>query len=222
MGVKKAETKFGKIDYEINFYSKLLFGFSFTMSVLLLVLSGVNIESQWYIQFTRYILLLSSIIPISMRVNIDFAKLVYSLRINRDQDIDGCLVRNSSIPEELGRIEHLLCDKTGTLTQNFMIFKQICCQMGNFTEDSMKELKKYVEKNIEKCPTTCSEYPIIKGKKKDRMAVFRDFMTALMVCHNVTPTYDGDDRNLQASSPDEIALVKFAEKLGNHYTTNLY
>lgn len=219
MGIKRPQTKFGKIDYEINFQSKLLFSFSFTMSVVLQVLSGINIESNWHIQFIRYILLQSSIIPISLRVNIDFAKLVYSARINKDKDIEGTIVRNTSIPEELGRIEHLLCDKTGTLTQNYMIFKQICCMMGNFSEDTEADLKRYIEMNIDKSATTCSEWPLSDGKKKDRMSVFRDFLTAIMVCHNVTPTFDSGVRNLKASSPDEIALVKYGEHLG-YYLAN--
>jgi len=37
----------------------------------------------------------------------------------------GTEARNSSIPEELGRINYLLCDKTGTLTKNEMIFKNL-------------------------------------------------------------------------------------------------
>ena len=40
-------------------------------------------------------------------------------------------------------------------------------------------------------------------------------MTALALCHNVTPTYPNpNNKNIveyQASSPDEVALVKFAE-----------
>ena len=51
-----------------------------------------------------------------MRVNIDFAKLIYCYKINKDQEIEGTKARNSSIPEELGRIQFLLTDKTGTLT----------------------------------------------------------------------------------------------------------
>ena len=48
-------------------------------------------------------------------------KLVYSWMIQQDKSIPNTLVRSSTIPEELGRIEYLLCDKTGTLTQNEMV-----------------------------------------------------------------------------------------------------
>ena len=40
----------------------------------------------------------------------------------------------------------------------------------------------------------------------------RDLVTSLAVCHNVTPVInDKEERELQASSPDEVALVTFAE-----------
>lgn len=43
-------------------------------------------------------------------------------------------------------------------------------------------------------------------------------MTALALCHNVTPTFpDATDKTVvefQASSPDEVALVKFANEMG--------
>lgn len=46
----------------------------------------------------------------------------------------------------------------------------------------------------------------------------RDLILALALCHNVTPTTDEEDgrkvTNYQASSPDEIAIVKYTEEVG--------
>ena len=94
------QPKFGSIDLEINAISKALFIFMFLCSILIVALSGfpgtleVNI-----INVFRFLLLLSSIIPISLRVNLDFAKIIYSYKINTDENIPGTIARNSQIPE---------------------------------------------------------------------------------------------------------------------------
>ena len=55
-----------------------------------------------------------------------------------------------------------------------------------------------------------------KAKRKNEY-VLRDIMTAFALCHNVTPVYEqtdlGEVKTLQASSPDEFALVSFAESM---------
>ena len=68
----------------------------------------------------RFLILFSSIIPISLRVNLDMGKTVYAHQIMNDAEIPNTIVRTSTLPEELGRITYLLSDKTGTLTQNGM------------------------------------------------------------------------------------------------------
>lgn len=54
----------------------------------------------------------------SLRVNLDMGKAVYARQIEHDAEIPETIVRTSSLPEELGRVEYLLSDKTGTLTKN--------------------------------------------------------------------------------------------------------
>ena len=86
------------------------------LSVIIVFVGGLG--EYWLLDIFRQILLLCSIIPISLRVNLDISKAVFSRRINRDKDMEGAIARNSQIPEELGRIHYIMSDKTGTLTQN--------------------------------------------------------------------------------------------------------
>jgi len=65
----------------------------------------------------------------SLRVNLDMGKTVYASQIMNDKEIPNTIVRTSTLPEELGRIEYLLSDKTGTLTQNGAL---ITCFPGYF------------------------------------------------------------------------------------------
>jgi phospholipid-translocating ATPase len=84
------------------------------LSFAIVTLNGFH--GDWVMFYFRVVLLLSSIIPISLRVNLDLAKMWYSYSINVDEQIPGSVTRNSTIPEELGRIQFLITDKTGTLT----------------------------------------------------------------------------------------------------------
>lgn len=64
-------------------------------SIVLVVLDGVRLAWDTLILCFRYLLLVSSIIPISMRVNLDFAKLIYCYKINVDVKIPGTVARSS-------------------------------------------------------------------------------------------------------------------------------
>ena len=82
-------------------------------------------DGPWYFYMFRFLLLFSYLIPISLRVNLDMGKIFYSWSIQKDKDIPGTVARSTTIPEELGRVSYLLTDKTGTLTQNQMVFKKL-------------------------------------------------------------------------------------------------
>jgi phospholipid-translocating ATPase len=120
LSTSPSRSKVGLLEYEINNLTKILCALTLTLSIVLVALEGFepNNDKEWYVAIMIYLILFSTIIPMSLRVNLDMAKSVYSRFIQRDKDIPGTVVRTSTIPEDLGRIEYLLSDKTGTLTQN--------------------------------------------------------------------------------------------------------
>lgn len=114
MSSQKPRSKAGSLDHEINFLSKILFAVMMMLSLAIIAMDGFY--GAWQFKYFRCVLLLCSIIPISMRLNLDFAKLYYSYNISTDSRIKDTVARSSTIAEELGRIQVLLADKTGTLT----------------------------------------------------------------------------------------------------------
>ena len=131
MNQRLPSDKMALLDCEVNFLSKLLFVFLLTVSLMITALNGFH--GHWVMFYFRVMLLMSSIIPISVRINLDLAKLWYSHGINNDHDIKGAIARNSNVPEELGRIQFLISDKTGTLTQNDMICRKLFLEYSQFS-----------------------------------------------------------------------------------------
>jgi phospholipid-translocating ATPase len=120
MSTSPSRSKIGLLEYEINNLTKILCILTLLLSIVLVALEGFQPtnDKKWYVAIMIYLILYSTIIPMSLRVNLDMAKTIYGRFIERDLDIPGTVVRTSTIPEDLGRIEYLLSDKTGTLTQN--------------------------------------------------------------------------------------------------------
>ncbi|GBG78311.1 hypothetical protein CBR_g26340 [Chara braunii] len=89
------------------------------------------------VQFIRFIILFSSMVPASLYVMLDLAKVFQSLLIEWDiqmyhQGSNTCAKTNTfDLNEELGQVEIIFSDKTGTLTQNVMAFIQ--CDIGGIT-----------------------------------------------------------------------------------------
>ncbi len=67
------------------------------------------------------------------------------MEINRDSQLRGVAVRNSNIPEELGRVEYLMSDKTGTLTKNKMTLKEIISIKEIFNSKDKEKILRSVE-----------------------------------------------------------------------------
>jgi len=231
MNTSSPRSKVGILDLEINFLSKILFAIMVLLSLGVLVLKGFASSFVTnLLQFFRFVVLLSSIIPISLKVNIDISKVVNSLFINNNELIPDTIVRNSTLPEELGRVEYIFSDKTGTLTKNEMVFKRLSTEIDKFTHENLDEIKLILKDECSKGNAPMldllklqrkSTIGPIKDKeeikkiiRRDRSKVIRDCVSAMALCNNVTPlTAEDGQITYQASSPDEVSLVELANSL---------
>lgn len=86
-------------------------------------------STNWIQYFLLYVTLLNNFIPLSLYVSVEMVQffmlwLVYSDLEMYDDTTDTRAVARSTIVSDLGRIEYIFSDKTGTLTQNVMRFKR--------------------------------------------------------------------------------------------------
>lgn len=240
LSTSPSRSKIGLLEYEINSLTKILCALTLALSIVLVALQGFESAEgkEWYVKIMRFLVLFSTIVPISLRVNLDLGKSVYSWFIHRDPGMPGAVVRTSTIPEDLGRIEYLLSDKTGTLTQNEMEMKKIHVGTVSYANEAMDEVSTYVRQGFHVqlttnpathsmliTPSSVYSAPANAGATRTRREIgsrVRDVVLALAICHNVTPTVDVEDgeevRSYQASSPDEIAIVKWTESVGLRLT----
>jgi phospholipid-translocating ATPase len=231
-----SRSKTGLLEYEINSLTKILCFLTLALSIILVGFEGFGNTrgNVWYVKIMRFLVLFSTIVPISLRVNLDMGKSVYSWFIQRDPGMPGAVVRTSTIPEDLGRIEYLLSDKTGTLTQNEMEMKKIHVGTVSYANDAMDEVAAHVKQGFHGgsglpaliTPSTISSATgNVGGATRTRREIgsrVRDVVLALALCHNVTPTSEEVDGKVvtsyQASSPDEIAIVRWTESVGLRLT----
>ncbi|XP_015742260.1 phospholipid-transporting ATPase IK isoform X4 [Coturnix japonica] len=205
---------------------------------------------QAFFSFWGFTILLSVIIPMSMYITFEFIYLVNSYFINWDLEMYYAVkdipakARSTSLNDQLGQVEYIFSDKTGTLTQNIMSFKK-CCVNGTIYawgtwvglgggggEEVVLLFMMYPYAlgtgHENKQPSglvltqSChggktldsSNVGLREAAHRDSDPVLREFLRLLAICHTVMVEERGDQLVYQAASPDEEALVLAARSLG--------
>uniref|UniRef100_A0A8B9KV55 Phospholipid-transporting ATPase n=1 Tax=Astyanax mexicanus TaxID=7994 RepID=A0A8B9KV55_ASTMX len=225
MNTSNPRHKIGLFDLEVNCLTKILFGALVVVSLVMVALQ--HFAGRWYLQIFRFLLLFSNIVPISLRVNLDMGKMVFSWMIKNDAKIPGTVVRASTIPEQLGRISYLLTDKTGEWP--------LCVRSGTVSYYSTCITFYSISQNLSFCQWglvsqgVTSRAPAATKVRKTISSRVHEAVKAIALVHNVTPVYEANGvtdqaeaeqhyedtcRVYQASSPDEVSLVQWTESVG--------
>jgi phospholipid-transporting ATPase len=266
MNAQKGRLKQSNVEHVVNY---LLIGILF-FEIIMVSISTIGMgawvssnRSAWYLPYVAtqtsletgkgwvtFLILLNNYVPISLYISLEIAKSIQGQQINWDLEMyhpqtdTPALTRTTNLNEELGQIEYIFSDKTGTLTQNVMEFRKCFingCSYGFGTTEIGKAAAarganigssrdaEYVEAERSADSSTAQFHRDLKLDFSDNRILqkykagephstaIRDFFRVLSVSHTVVPEGDLNDPAriiYQAESPDEGALVGFAKAMG--------
>jgi phospholipid-translocating P-type ATPase (flippase) len=186
---------------------------------------------RWVILFVSNVVVINAMIPISLYVTLEIVRVIQALQVSWDKEMVAdelrANARTSNISDDLGQIEYIFSDKTGTLTQNSMEFMK-CSIAGVKYGTGLTDVGR--EARLRRGESVPPRSPGAKSfSDPDFSAMLRSgpppevthFLWLLSVSHAVIPEADLDKPhgiNYQASSPDEAALVYAAADFGYVFT----
>ncbi|CAN0904288.1 Probable phospholipid-transporting ATPase 8 [Linum grandiflorum] len=195
-----------------------------------------------FLHFLTGLMLYGYLIPISLYVSIEIVKVLQSIFINQDQEMyhaeadRPARARTSNLNEELGQVDTVLSDKTGTLTCNSMEFVK-CSIAGNPYGRGMTEVEWALLQRKSGKPVDVGDRPNDSGDsgKPVKGFNFRDerlmngqwiheqhsnciqmFFQVLALCNTAVPEENKESHEIsyEAESPDEAAFVVAAKEMG--------
>ncbi|KAK7201108.1 phospholipid-translocating P-type ATPase (flippase) [Novymonas esmeraldas] len=243
MNKREAPVKWARIDKDVSRYSVYIFVCQLLNAAvfgLVGFLANRSVdETVWYlpqpaseagasalIYPLRFFLLTTVMIPVSFKFVVDVCKYYMASVVEWDATLMtsggagppvGCRVKNSSILEDLGQIDYLLSDKTGTLTQNVMELDAVTVCPGY--DLSLSAIPAGETAALEELIRASSSALLAATSTStaSAAAAVRRFAQMLALCNTVevvSPQTGAAAVAYHAASPDEVALCNGARKLG--------
>ncbi|GMI06729.1 hypothetical protein TrLO_g8035 [Triparma laevis f. longispina] len=161
--------------------------------------------------FFTFFILYNNFIPISLYVTVEMCNYAHAHYIDNDMEMYDekedvpAAARTSNLGSDLGQVEYIFSDKTGTLTQNVMRFQKASVEAKSY---SMGE-------DLSDATFRCFPMNDLKEEARAGKQGYH-FVACLGLCHTIVLDKNEETGEVEykAESPDEEALVSAAANLG--------
>ena len=132
------------------------------------IYSDDNPRINGLVAFANSLITFQNIVPISLYISFEFVRLAQAYFIYDDYDIwyektnRRTTAKSWNLSDDLGQIEYIFSDKTGTLTQNVMIFRE-CAVAGIIYHGDAEAASPHVGAS----DITTTDVPTAKNSDKD-------------------------------------------------------
>eukprot|EP01137_Pigoraptor_chileana_P025686 Opistho-2@95508 len=249
LGLNKATPpfKWTRLDQQVNRASSFIFLLQLTVAVILGIVGNVrksDDDKKWYLGYEhskwidalviplRFLLLLSLMIPISLKVTMDICKYLYAMFIDWDLNMydkktdTPANATSTALSEDLGQVAYIFTDKTGTLTENVMNFQK--CSIGGVVFGNVLGAGSATQDPalLSTLQIACGDAPVTSAMDRSD-SVTRvpstsstvhsaaptvalnpetalDFVRAMALCQTVVPVHAGDRSSMMTAEGSDV------------------
>ncbi|OUM64487.1 hypothetical protein PIROE2DRAFT_22931, partial [Piromyces sp. E2] len=209
--LKKSGMKFSKMEKKLNILILYIFVFNIIILTLTVVMDFIqtkndekpdtNYTGMIISSILSYFALYTYVIPISLFVSLEIVRFLQAFSMEKDTEKKveikklNMIVNNSNLNEELGTVEYIFSDKTGTLTRNDMQLAKWFVG-GTIFERIPAQKSLLIRFEDPECP-------------QDEQIMIREFCRAVAMCNETIPSFEPKTYEIiyESQSPDESALV---------------